>query len=97
MVIEAVQFHGTKESAEEIFAHFNENHTMRTSPQFPLLKDGLSLLIKTLEGEMMADPGDWIIKGIKGELYPCKPDIFAATYEPVDTPPDLEAARKLTH
>ena len=38
--------------------------------------------IKTLEGVMKADEGDWIIKGIKGELYPCKPDIFAATYEP---------------
>lgn len=38
-------------------------------------------LIQTLEGEMRAYPGDWIIRGIKGELYPCKPDIFAATYE----------------
>lgn len=38
--------------------------------------------IHTLEGMMRADLGDWIIKGVKGELYPCKPDIFAATYEP---------------
>jgi hypothetical protein len=38
--------------------------------------------IKTLEGVMRAIPGDWIIRGVKGELYPCKPDIFAATYEP---------------
>lgn len=37
--------------------------------------------IRTLEGTMCADIGDWIIKGVKGELYPCKPDIFAATYE----------------
>ena len=42
------------------------------------------LLIHTLEGTMRADPGDWIIKGVKGEFYPCKPDIFAATYEPVE-------------
>lgn len=42
--------------------------------------------IKTLEGEMRADIGDWIIYGVKGELYPCKPDIFAATYEPADEP-----------
>jgi hypothetical protein len=41
------------------------------------------LTIKTLEGEMRAEVGDWIIKGVKGELYPCKPDIFAATYEAV--------------
>jgi hypothetical protein len=40
--------------------------------------------IKTLEGTMHADPKDWIIRGVKGELYPCKPDIFAATYDTVD-------------
>lgn len=39
------------------------------------------LLIKTLEGEMRARPGDYIIKGIAGEFYPCKPDIFESTYE----------------
>ena len=39
--------------------------------------------IQTLEGVMRADRGDWIIRGVKGELYPCKPDIFAATYEQV--------------
>lgn len=38
--------------------------------------------IVTLEGVMKADVGDWIIRGVKGELYPCKPDIFEATYEP---------------
>ena len=37
--------------------------------------------IKTLEGTMRADKGDWIIQGVKGEFYPCKPDIFEATYE----------------
>lgn len=40
--------------------------------------------IKTLEGVMTALAGDWVIKGVQGEIYPCKPDIFAATYEPVD-------------
>jgi hypothetical protein len=39
--------------------------------------------IETLEGTMHADPGDWIITGVHGEKYPCKPDIFALTYEPV--------------
>jgi hypothetical protein len=43
------------------------------------------LLVKTLEGTMRAEPGDWIIRGIKGEIYPCKPDIFEATYEQVGT------------
>jgi len=44
-----------------------------------LLSD--TLQIQTLEGEMTAQVGDWIIKGVKQELYPCKPDIFEATYE----------------
>lgn len=39
-------------------------------------------MIKTLEGNMKAQDGDWIIKGVKGEIYPCKDDIFQATYEP---------------
>lgn len=43
---------------------------------------GGGLLIHTLEGVMRAEVGDWVIQGVKGELYPCKPDIFAATYEP---------------
>ena len=40
-----------------------------------------SASIKTLEGVMVANEGDWIVRGVKGELYPCKPDIFAVTYE----------------
>ena len=44
---------------------------------------GHFLLIDTLEGEMRCDEGDWIIKGVNGEFYPCKPDIFEATYEAV--------------
>ena len=42
-----------------------------------------AILIDTLEGQMVALPGDWIIRGVQGEHYPCKPDIFEATYEPV--------------
>lgn len=40
--------------------------------------------IDTLEGTMVASPGDWIIRDVKGEISPCKPDIFEATYEPVE-------------
>ena len=42
--------------------------------------------IHTLEGTMTAAPGDWIVTGVKGERYPCKPDIFAATYESAEEP-----------
>ena len=43
------------------------------------------IVIRTLEGDTEASPGDWIIKGVKGEFYPCKPDIFEATYEEVES------------
>jgi len=42
------------------------------------------LTIETLEGKMRANSGEWIIRGVKGEIYPCKSDIFAATYEQVE-------------
>ena len=45
-------------------------------------------IIHTLEGDMRASIGDWIITGVKGEHYPCKPDIFAATYEKVAGEPE---------
>lgn len=47
-------------------------------------KENLAIIIPTLEGEMRADRGDWIIRGVNGEFYPCKPDIFEKTYEPVE-------------
>lgn len=40
--------------------------------------------IPTLEGSMLVAPLDWVIKGVQGEFYPCKPDVFAQTYEPVE-------------
>jgi hypothetical protein len=47
------------------------------------LRNG-ALIVPTPEGEQIASDGDWVIKGIAGEFYPCKPDIFAATYEPAE-------------
>ena len=47
-------------------------------------QEGDSLYIQTLEGVMEAKPLDWIICGVKGEFYPCKPDVFEASYEPVE-------------
>jgi len=55
--------------------------------------------VKTLEGGHMVTPGDWIITGVKGEHYPCKPDIFAATYEPAyraPAPPGQAATAGIT-
>ncbi|MGE9941113.1 hypothetical protein ACQRBH_06020 [Bariatricus sp. SGI.161] len=44
----------------------------------------IEMTIQTLEGPLRAAPGDWIITGIRGEQYPCKPDVFEKTYEPVE-------------
>lgn len=49
-----------------------------------IFRHGSDILIYTLEGTMKASPGDYIIQGIEGEIYPCKPDIFQKTYEPVN-------------
>ena len=50
--------------------------------EFVYLSDINEYAIRTLEGEMIVSKGDWIIRGVKGEYYPCKPDIFDATYDP---------------
>jgi hypothetical protein len=76
VVIEAVEWDGTPDALDAI-------HAMSLAGNRPLHEDGGGLIIGTLEGDMRANLGDYIIKGVKGELYPCKPDIFAATYEPV--------------
>jgi len=60
--------------------HLDNNGQLR---KVRLSSDKKSVFIETLEGEMKASPGDYIIKGINGELYPCKPDIFEKTYEEV--------------
>ena len=53
--------------------------------------DDLLIQIDTLEGTLTAQPGDWIIQGVNGEFYPCKPDIFAKTYEAVVPEPESGA------
>jgi len=50
----------------------------------PMDHPRLGIQIPTLEGTMIGVEGDWIIRGVKGELYPCKPDIFDMTYEPLE-------------
>jgi hypothetical protein len=60
-------------------------------PSCPFTSEKASLRVDTLEGTMRADVGDYIIRGVQGEFYPCKPDIFEATYEAVEVP-ELTAA-----
>lgn len=49
-----------------------------------LVRSGDTLLIHTIEGVMKASPGDWIIQGTEGELYPCKPSVFQRKYEAIE-------------
>lgn len=72
VVIEAVQWVG--DNLSEIQSFYKA----------PGILVGDTIKIVTLEGVMTANKGDWIIKGVRGEYYPCKPDIFAATYELVE-------------
>jgi hypothetical protein len=66
---------------------WNKNHDEEGSLRcmdYPHSTGNDELEILTLEGVLHVSFGDWIIRGVKGELYPCKPDIFAATYEPIE-------------
>lgn len=74
VVVEAVQWTGDNFREVEDFAKLSVAQVSSADP----------LKVHTREGSLHADVGDWIIKGVQGEFYPCKPDIFAATYEPVD-------------
>lgn len=77
--IEAMQLAGAR-SAAEIVA-WAEGHGV-TIESFLDEDDCSALRIPTMEGVMTASLEDWIIRGVKGEFYPCKPDIFEATYDP---------------
>lgn len=55
---------------------------MTCKTEWEVAEGGHGVNIETLEGVMHGSEGDWIIQGVNGELYPCKPDIFAKTYEP---------------
>ncbi len=77
VVIEAVQWTGTAES-------WNAIMRLGEVPWKPGEMGSMSFSITTLEGDHLVRLDDWIIRGVKGEFYPCKPDIFAATYEAVD-------------
>ena len=86
VVIEAAQYDGTVESATAIIdwaLASDATITYHCSDGEACRRDTHSLAVATLEGTMLALPGDWIIRGVKSEFYPCKSDIFAATYEAV--------------
>lgn len=87
VVIEAIRYSG--DNLAEVLAftgkhpRFDEWFSSFDDYAAHVASDRRVFKILTLEGTMEASPGDWIIKGVKGEIYPCKSDIFALTYEPV--------------
>ena len=87
LIVEAIRWNGNTALSEvEKFMGYCPNVKLFSESAYvagvapPLF----TVLISTKEGTMEASPGDWIIKGVHGEFYPCKPDIFEKTYEKVD-------------
>lgn len=85
VVIEAVKLEDTRESIinaiEFVYNIGMETSTLGAETTVKIVLQDGGFLIPTLEGNMKASFGDYVIKGIKGEFYPCKPDIFHETYE----------------
>lgn len=87
VVVEAVRWTGSnlEEIRNFVGNDLIENYIEHFDIEKVLIKQTLvGIAINTLEGTMMVNYGDYIIKGVQGELYPCKPDIFLKTYEEVD-------------
>lgn len=80
VVIEAKQFTGEENNAEQLIEWIGKEVASKTPDHY----EEQNVFINTLEGQMTASKGDYIIKGVKGEFYPCKPDIFEATYELIE-------------
>lgn len=81
VVIEAEQF------GEDLPLPFDAHGVVQfgcTCPDNACCEKCNKFWVQTLEGSHIVSEGDWIIRGVKGEYYPCKPDIFAATYEPAE-------------
>lgn len=92
VVIEAIQYKGDSDSAREIFNWANSGRDSASNcivlPYETVIASSPPIRINTPEGTMYAFKGSWIIKGVNGEFYPCKPDIFEKTYEKVEESKD---------
>lgn len=79
--IEAIKYDG--KNADDCIKFIENGQVIcwKKKEVFPYSKPEIRIMIETLEGVMQARPGDYIIRGVNGEYYPCKPDIFEKTYE----------------
>lgn len=93
IVVEAIQWTGTNTS--DVYAFGTQNPG--TDIALRMVRPNAfqhKLCVQTLEGYLDAVPGDWIIKGVNGEFYPCDPDVFAKIYEPAEFPSEVERLRE---
>ena len=89
VIVEAIQWDGSYESTRQVCEFMgrtvaNNEMTQRKFEEYVYSCVNNGMYIHTLEGQMKASIGDYIIKGVNGEIYPCKPDIFKKTYEKVE-------------
>ena len=86
VVVEAKQYDGTIQSVSRLSTWMDAfGAAYRIVPYASVAPPhAVPFYVVTLEGEMLVGPGDYLIQGVQGEFYPCKPDIFEATYEPAD-------------
>ena len=87
VIVEAFQFDGTSQRFQEIAAWVEENAGDPVTIAQAYGEEHYILSILTLEGVMDAKPGWWIIRGVKGEFYPCDPEVFEASYLRMDLHP----------
>jgi hypothetical protein len=88
VVVEAVQWNATKVAFDAIMAMGLTKWKPGSS--------GDTFTIETLEGDHLVSKGDWVIRGVAGEFYPCKPDIFALTYDPAEEETKIDNSEELT-
>lgn len=83
VIIDAFKWTGDRDQTEDTV--WINNAMKQGILSIGLIGESTHMFIETLEGTMIADAGDYIIRGVKGEIYPCKPDIFEMTYEKVNS------------
>jgi hypothetical protein len=86
--VEAMQWDGSRESIDAICRWANDPLLVHgdepvVSYVYQGEDDVQDVIVWTLNGDVGLDPGEWVVRGVQGEFYPCKPDIFDATYEPI--------------
>lgn len=92
--VEALQIHGNVSEIKEFIGENGDVYIYDAGWKAGADRPHTAVIIHTLEGDMKATDGDYIIKGVKGEFYPCRKDIFEETYDLCNAPTIIEAVRQ---